>query len=132
MALEPHQEDLYTARITVWRETEVIDGASGKVGSSTWAVVSALTGTPCYFQTGQSVKGIDGFFLDESDNMFTFDAVHMEIGLDIRRGDILKQTTGDDAGKFWIAKGDPQERSALANRQIVIAKKLPTPPEGVS
>lgn len=119
---------LYPHRCSIYRPSVTIAG-SGKVGSPTLG--STQTGVPCYFQTGESTKSPEGFVLGEQDNLFTLDLIHFADTADIQTGDVIKQTTGPQAGEFWESRGDEKIRSQFAQKLTIRATRKPTKPAWV-
>jgi hypothetical protein len=114
--------------------TEVVNETDdlGKVELPTWAKV--LADVPCMLQTGQSQQapdGSSGLIYDESDNLFTLDALRMEAGIDVRVGDVIFQSAGTEAGSWFTARGNPQVRLRL-NYQETLCSRTPIPPAGIS
>lgn len=126
----PASSLLYPHAVTVWRYTESINATTGKIGAKTWATVA--TGVACVFQTAQSSHGNEGFLRDEGDNMFSLDKVRMVNGQDVQSGDVLKQTTGPEAGGFWEVRGEPEIHSQFGQYQQILCSRLPKAPNGVS
>jgi len=128
MALTARQEELYKHRCSIYRSNTPIDG-TGKPGAQVWSLIAS--DVPCYFQTGKSQHALVGFVRGESDNIFVLDPIHMEYTMDVRSGDVIKQTTGPEAGDYWIASGNPQIRSRRANKLMVECSKSEIAPPGV-
>lgn len=124
----PAAADLYPHVCTRYRHTEAF-AADGKPLAGTWASVTAI---PCYFQTGRSVFGTNSGLYAEADNSEVLDTIHFASGTDVRVGDLLKQTTGPDSGEYYVVRGNPQRRSQIARKLIVMAAKLEIAPDGVS
>jgi len=114
---------LYPHRVDIWRRDEE-NQADGERDTSTVPTRRA-TNAACYFQTGESVKGPQGFIVDESDNLFTLDIVRFPDTADLEAGDVLVQTTGPDAGHFWEVRGDPQKRAQFGQFLTVRASRTP-------
>jgi hypothetical protein len=119
---------LYPHRCTIYRSQENL-AASGKSLPDT--LLSTTANVECYFQTGESVKGPNGFVLGEQDNLFTLDILHFPDTVDVQVGDVITQTTGPETGRYWLARGDDQVRSQFAQKLRVRASRLGSPPDWV-
>lgn len=125
LALPPAAQ-LYPHRCTIYRPQENLDPDSGEALPDTLG--STTANVQCYFQTGESVKGPNGFVLGEQDNLFTLDLLHFPDTVDIQVGDVLLQTTGPETGRYWQARGDDQVRSQFAQKLRVRASRQPAKP----
>jgi hypothetical protein len=123
------QRRYYVDEVTIWRFTESI-ASTGKVGARTWAQFA--TGVMCWVRTGESVKESQGPILAEGDNMFSYDKVMFLYDQDVRAGDVLKVTTGEETGSFFTVRGDGRVRNRFANKLMVRVNRTPKAPSGVS
>jgi hypothetical protein len=128
MALSARQRRFYRQTADIWRPANAMTGS--KMTGKTYSQVES--DIPMYFETGQSQKGIVQIIQGESDNLFTFDTLHMEDGVDVRAGDWILQVTGPNAGEWWQARGDVQVREFLANKQKVLAARMAAPADLVT
>ena len=123
------QAQLFEHRCTIHRPVE----GSGGLGDHTAPTDSvAATAVSCYFETGKSQQGLTLFVRDEVDNLFTLDTVHFNVSVDLQISDVLEQTTGPDAGRYWAVQGNDQSRNELANKLIVLASRVPQKPDWVT
>lgn len=126
----PPAAQRYPHRCTIW-SNDVERNPDKTFGGFGWTIVAEEV--PCRFQTGESVKAPAEFVLDEQDNMFTYDVVRFAADGDVpRTGDVLKQTTGPDAGEFYLVRGEAKFRTQLANAAAVRCARTDDPPDGVS
>lgn len=123
--LLPPAAVLYPHACTIYRFAES-RAASGKPNAHTLSTTQ--TGIACHFQTGQSTSDVHGALLDEMDNMFTLDKVRFDYATTVDIGDVLKQTTGPEAGVYWMVKGNQQVRSQFGDYITVFAVRLTNRP----
>ena len=126
--LLPPAADLYPHRCSIYRSVETLD-ATGKPGAPGLAYVAS--DVLCYFQTGESVKTNAGFVLSEQDNLFTLDILRFPDTVTVTQGDVIKQTTGPEAGVYWLCRGDDKIRSQFGQYLLVRATRIPRKPEWV-
>jgi hypothetical protein len=129
MALTKMQAVLFVHRLRSWRGEEVRETAGilkGKILATTGEAV--LTNEPCLFQVGQSNQSpAESFIYDEGDNLFTLDPIYTEIGTDIKVGDIVQQTTGPDAGDYWLIRGNAQGREQTGHQKVLATRLFDVP-----
>jgi len=126
MPLTTRQVTVYRMTADIWRPANTFSGS--KMTGKTYSRIEE--GGEIYFETGQSQKGVVQFIQGESDNLFTFDTLHMEDGVERRAGGWIHQTAGNQVGEWWQARGDLQVRNWRANKQKVLAARM-VPPAGL-
>lgn len=120
---------LYPHACTIYRKTENLNVITGVFEDFDGAVLASAVA--CYFQTGESVKGPNEFITDEEDNLFTLDIIHFADTVDVSTGDVLKQTTGPDAGRYYEVRGDAKMRTQFAQKLTVRGSRIPAAPDWV-
>ena len=113
-------DDLRPHRCDVWRAPEDNED-DGTRSVPVWGRVA--TSVRCRFQTGESVKSAHAGIVGEDDNLFTLDLIHFEVTADLQNGDVLRQTTGPDAGDYWIVRGDLKKQNVLLPKLSVRASR---------
>ena len=91
MALNFTQRRAYRDLVDVWRKTRPDpDPETGKVADGTWELV--LSAVPCYYRPTQNDNDPTGVGRVKRRSALTEDSLEMEIGLDLRAGDIVAIT----------------------------------------
>lgn len=111
MALNRRQTLLYQHRMAVYRKT--------RNGSGDYVYQIVHASLPCYFfNTTNSDQPAAGAIRVKQDNIFTYDQVHFEAGLDIKDEDVLQNITPGslDNGTFYMIMGAPDLHEATTRR----------------
>lgn len=127
MALSLRQALLYTDRIDVYRWDETI--TDGKA-SGAWEL--ELTDVPCHFTPATSQFDLIGGLLDEGDNVFTLDILHVASDVALRPADVVQVVFGNAArlNLYWRLRGDIQGHTRHARTGLWLCSKTPAP-EGI-
>lgn len=121
MALSAWQQSLFVHRFTIYRYDR-----------NTKQHEPVATSVPGYFQTAPNLPNPVGFNQATSTETNGKDTLHCHGDTDLKKGDVVKMATGDDAGSFWDVFANPQRRSLVDDNQAVQLQRRDAAPDGAS